>query len=398
MVMWSMFLGVEALTVDCVRPSHVYRAGETAEFDVTDDVPGRPLVVRFTCDGETELATVVTTAPARVCRAFPRPGFLRCTVSAPSNVWAEAAAGFDPYAIRPIADEPADFDAFWARAFRKLAATPPEETWEELAPGGWKIVCNTVGRKMIGYLRLPPGKGPFPLKVIVGGGSSSCSDAQARGVKGALAQLHIHMPPYAPGKTQAETDANERAWNRAHHPDRDPATYYLYMLEGRGKRPEDLYLHACILGGCRLIDLAVRRPEIDAARVVCEGTSHGGAFGIYFAAFSPHVRAAFCGKPDYGDVMGARVGRHRNNLGKDYLPAFGQLRYFDTAFVARRVTKPVFLNIGFIDRSNTPTACFAIYNELGGPRQLFTGLHANHPGNPPELAPMRDAWLSAFLR
>lgn len=388
-------LAAPALTVDCARDSHVYRVGERASFDVTDGALGRPVKVVLTLDGETELATVVTTAPARVSYALSQPGFLRCTATAGKD-WAEAAAGFDPQAIRPVADEPADFDAFWARAFQALAEVAPEAIWEEIAPGGWKITCNTVGRKIVGYLKIPEGKGPHPLKVVVIGGSSQGHDGMARRKGGDEARLTIHMPPYAPGRTPQETTDNERAWNLAHYPDRDPSTYYLYMLNGRGKRPEDLYLYPCILGGCRLIDLAVARPEIDATRVVYEGTSHGGAFGIYFAAFSPHVRAAFCGKPDYGDTLGVRFGRHRINLGKDYLPALGQLQYYDTAFVARRVRKPVFMAIGFIDRSNTPSSCFAIYNELAGPGQLHSGIHSNHSHYPPDLVRLREGWLRSY--
>lgn len=52
----------------------------------------------------------------------------------------------------------------------------------------------------------------------------------------------------------------------------------------------------------RLLDFATNEPSIDHARISYSGASHGGEFGVFLTAFSPHIKAAFCGVPNFGNL------------------------------------------------------------------------------------------------
>ena len=383
-----------ALSLTCTRASHRYRIEETAEFLVNSPQPGATVEVRFCRVRKEPLSVFVTTTPARVSFALGKPGFIRCWARRMDKTGTEVSAGvaFEPERLRPSLPPPDDYDQFWDNAFKELEAIPADYEKRPLAKGIYAVSCNTVnGKRQYGFLRLPEGPGPYPLRVMVGGGEAYFTEATALagGTPTSSASLFIHLPPYRPAARDGKEHHTQ--WLEEHNLRR-------FIFENIDKEPRDLYFYPCILGGCRLIDLAVKEPSIDRARVSYSGASHGGGFGVFFAAFSPHIKAAFCGVPNFGNLSGCTEGRPIGISDGPFHQHWQKLRYFDAAYCARRITVPIFMSIGFIDDAVAPDSVYTIYNELRGPKFMFDKVNYGHGDGPSEYQPVYEAWLENVLK
>ena len=382
------------LSMTCTRPSHRYRVEEPAEFLIQSPQPGVAVEVKFCRVAEEPLSRFVTVTPARVSFALGKPGFIRCWASRRDGAGGKVSVGaaFEPERLRPSLPPPDDYDQFWDNAFRELEAIPADYEKRPLATGVYAVSCNTVnGKRQYGFLRLPEGPGPYPLRVMVGGGEAyfTESTALAGGTPTTSAALFIHLPPYKP----AARDGKEHhaKWLKEHNLKR-------FIFENIDKEPRDLYFYPCILGGCRLIDLAVKEPSIDRARITYSGASHGGGFGVFLTAFSPHIKAAFCGVPNFGNLSGPAEGRPLGISDGPFRQCWKKLRYFDAAYCARRITVPVFMSVGFVDGAVPPDSVYTIYNELRGPKFMFDKVDHGHGDAPPEYKPLYTTWLENVLK
>ena len=382
------------VTVTCTRASHRYTVEETAEFLVDSQPAGVEVEVVFARIGREPLTQFVTTTPVRVSYALGKPGFIRCLARRKGSRGESAVAGasFDPEQLRTSLPPPDDYDEFWANAFKELESIPADYEKRPLAKGVYAVSCRTVnGKRQYGFLRLPEGPGPYPLKVMVGGGEAYFTEqnALAGGTPVGMAMLFIHLPPYRP----AARDGKEyhTKWLKEHGLTR-------FLFENIDKEPRDLYFYPCILGACRLVDLAVKEPSINRARVIYSGASHGGGFGVYITAFSPHIRAAFCGVPNFGNLSGTADGRPIGISDGPVRKVWQKLRYFDAAYCAPRITVPVFMSVGYLDTAVHADSVFPIYNALRGPKLMFEKVNHGHGGGPPEYQPLIQTWLANVLQ
>lgn len=382
------------VTIKCIRESHRYWIDEAAEFLVESATPGTEVEVRFCRVAREPLTTVFTTTPARVSFSLGKPGFIRCWAKQRTggNFDASVGVAFEPERLKTSLPPPDDYDQFWENAFKELESIPADYVKRLLAKGVYAVSCNTVnGKRQYGFLRLPEGPGPYPLRVVVGGGEAFFTEATALsgGTPTTLAMLFIHLPPYEP--TARDGKAHHQKWLREHNLKR-------FIFENIDKEPRDLYFYPCILGGCRLIDFAVKEASIDKARVSYSGASHGGGFGVFYTAFSPHIKAAFCGVPNFGNLSGPADGRPMGISDGPLQGVWQKLRYFDAAYCARRITVPVFMSVGFIDGAVAPDSVYAIYNELRGPKFMFDKVNYGHGGGPSEYQPLYTTWLENVLK
>lgn len=382
------------VTIKCTRESHRYWIDETAEFLVESATPGTEVEVRFCRVAKEPLSTVFTTTPARVSFSLGKPGFIRCWAKQRNggNFDASVGAAFEPERLKPSLPPPDDYDQFWENAFKELESIPPDYEKRPIAKGVYAVSCNTVnGKRQYGFLRLPEGPGPYPLKIWVNGGEAYITEenALAGGTPTTMASLAIHLPPYKP--TAKDGKAYHTKWLKENNLKR-------FIFENIDKKPRDLYFYPCILGGCRLIDFAVKEPSIDKARVSYSGASHGGGFGVFYTAFSPHIKAAFCGVPNFGNLSGPADGRPIGISDGPLQGVWQKLRYFDAAYCARRITVPVFMSVGFIDGAVAPDSVYTIYNELHGPKFMFDKVNYGHGGGPSEYQPLYTTWLANVLK
>jgi len=374
--------------LQCDRASHRYHVGETATFSVGGN-PGKTIYLTLSSDGAKILRRFSVTSPATFSWTLNEPGFLRCSAHARKEPAVLLAVGFDPEQLRPAVPDPIDFDGFWERAFQELASIPADFQIVKKKPGIFLLSCATANRKrQYAFLSVPKGKGPFPLRISVGGGEAYFCTPQERPDKNAV--LLLHLPPYEPADDPDAAKSRHQEYLKQKGLTR-------FIFADMNKTPRHLYLYSAILGGVRLIECTVARKDIDRERVLYTGASHGGAFGIFLTAFSPAIRAAFCGVPNFGDIGGVSIGRHPSDAKGKFKKIWRKLVYFDAAICAERIRVPVLMTVGFIDSACAPSAVYCIYNRLRGPKTMLDKVNEGHSGMPVHLAAMIDAWSNAFL-
>ena len=390
------------ITVECSRKSHLVHVNEPFEFIITANKP-KKLKVVVSMDGEAILKRLTVTPPARVQAVLPHPGFVRCAVSSfeKDSQPVLCGVGVDPDQLRPLLPEPPDFDEFWNNTKAELAAIPADFKMQKYASDNsfeyYQISCNNLNnQKAYAFLSLPVDKTKkLPLLVTFPGGEAYQNEEafvnlcvkNSFGVE--CARLVYHLPPYPPEKNLADAKARHSQFLK----EIGLGRYIFFGVEDRNR----FYTRTAVTGCLRLLDEALKQPGLDAERVVYHGASHGGAFGLYLAAFSDKFKAAFCGVPNFGDRGGFLAGRHTPDSSRTspiFRSHLDTLLYFDTAFAARRIEIPVMIGVGFIDPFCTPSSVYTIYNELKGPKILLPKIKNGHGDAPPEYGPMAYLWLA----
>ena len=391
------------IKVSCTPLSHLCRVNEAVTFHITAN-QNVPLEAVISIDGETILEKCTVTAPAKLTASLPFPGFLRCTVTS-GETKAECGVGVDPDQITTLMQEPEDFDAFWAESFKELEAIPADFRMTPCDPiegfDIFRIDCaNVDGLRSYAMLALPQNKEKkAPLMVMFSGGEAYISEESFRSIPhGTREQMGVEcavllfqLPPYPPMvksedcKKRHEEFLKEIGLRR----------YVYYGLDS----PKKFYAYPAILGSLRLLDIVAARDDINSNAIIYSGASHGGGFGLYYCCFSKHIKAAFCGVPNFGDIAGFLAGRHTTDSNAPEFRGHVETRkYFDSAFCARRITVPVFIGVGFVDSACAPTAVYAIYNNLAGPKMIYNKINNGHGDAPGDYRPIYQRWLAERLK
>ena len=391
------------ITVDCSRKSHLVDVNEPFDFIINADKPQKLKAV-VSMDGEAILQTLTVTPPARITAFLPHPGFVRCAVSSFEENAKKVLCGVGvaPCQLRPLLSEPSDFDEFWDGTKEELAKIPSDFKMRKVNSDEtfdyYVISCaNLNNQRAYALLSLPIDTSrKMPLLVTFSGGEAFISeDALSGSVKEEMgfecARLLFHLPPYPP--VEKAEDANGR-----HEEFLKEIGLKRYIYYGVNAR--NIYYARTAVAGClRLLDEAVKLPGVDSECVGYKGSSHGGGFGIYLAAFSDKIKAAFCGVPNFGDRGGFLAGRHTPDCNsQEYRSNLETLLYFDASFAARRIEIPVMIGVGFVDQPCPPSAVYTVYNELRGPKFIFDKIKNGHGDAPPEYAPLINVWLSKQLK
>ena len=391
------------IKVSCTPLSHLCRVNEAVTFHITAN-QNVPLEAVISIDGETILEKCTVTAPAKLTASLPFPGFLRCTVTS-GETKAECGVGVDPDQITTLMQEPEDFDAFWEKSFKELEEIPADFRMTPCDPiegfDIFRIDCaNVDGLRFYAMLALPRNKEKkAPLMVMFSGGEAYISEESFRSIPhGTREQMGVEcavllfqLPPYPPMvksedcKKRHEEFLKEIGLRR----------YVYYGLDS----PKKFYAYPAILGSLRLLDIVAARDDINSNAIIYSGESHGGGFGLYYCCFSKHIKAAFCGVPNFGDIAGFLAGRHTTDSNAPEFRGHVETRkYFDSAFCARRITVPVFIGVGFVDSACAPTAVYAIYNNLAGPKMIYNKINNGHGDAPGDYRPIYQRWLAERLK
>jgi cephalosporin-C deacetylase len=115
--------------------------------------------------------------------------------------------------------------------------------------------------------------------------------------------------------------------------------------------------------------------------------------------WEPRIRAAHLSVPSFGNhplrltLPCTGSGESVREYHREHPAAIEVLRYFDAATSARRIRIPVLAACALFDPAVPPPGQFAVYNGLGGPKELFvlSAGHFDHPGAAEEDRRLRDA-------
>jgi cephalosporin-C deacetylase len=139
--------------------------------------------------------------------------------------------------------------------------------------------------------------------------------------------------------------------------------------------------------------------------LILEGASFGGGIGMLALAWDPRFAKAYFEVPTFGHQVlrmrlptqgSANAVQQYIAKAKDPANVFRTLSYFDAGSAARLVRTPVLVAAARSDAMVAPPGQFAVYNALGGPKELavMSQGHAEIPAAEAErLAAQRKRWL-----
>lgn len=395
----SLFAEIE---IETDHTNAMYRCGEKAVFTVRV-ADGAALMrtgsVTVVLDNfgpgvlSSNVFALAEANPVVVTGALNGPGFLRLTVRGAGGaaVW---GVGYEPERIRPVTQMPADFDAFWSGARRKLAAEVPLDPQMAKVPERctdkfdfYRISFATFGRRVHGYMSIPSGgaRAPFPVELQVsaagfGGWTNDMSGAPDR------IRVFFSVYPFEPHwqwkalNLKAKYDAMNAAYDAAY-------SCACYRSAGAGVSREAYFFYPVILGIDRAIDWLAARPDVDAGRIRYQGTSQGGGMGIILTGLNRHISRAAFFVPAITDTLAGDAGRQSGwpqplrDLKSDEAKAVARrvMPYFDAVNFATRISCPVRFAVGLADVTCAPHCTWAAYNATASKdKQLVYGIGMGH--------------------
>ena len=390
-----LWAGTYRFDVKTDRPAVDYKTGEPMVFTVQLLEDGKPVEdkkiewVRAGDDRRVEKGEAVSGAPVTVTTRSEKPGFVRLSLSAKDadgkplrngtrsvGYTAGAAADTDQF---EVAQEPADFDAFWAKQKARVAAVPMKELERvpvELANKQTKdkVVCYDVkvscpgGKPMSGYLCMPKDAKPksLPAKVVYFGYGVypiSKNDGAARN----QIVLSVNAHGFLNGQ---------------------PGEYYENLKNGELKGyafnekenqdPETTYFNGMMLRLIRSLEYVKSLPEWNGKDLTVEGHSQGGMQAAIAAGLDKDVTMAIPNQPWMCDMGGAAMGHLRGNW---HIKPTAALFYYDPVFHIRRYDGRLKVLAGLGDYVCPPSGMAALYNNAKGPKEIVYTQGAGHTGN-----------------
>jgi cephalosporin-C deacetylase-like acetyl esterase len=372
----------QELTIEALKPGGVYDIGEKIVWRVqVKDGPGIEKVSYSLRKGQlTEIGKgeiLLKDGAGGVETKLDEPGTILAEFSiAPAGkavIKQLAGAAVAPYQIKPSADEPADFDAFWKSKVDELQAVPMNAHLEAGESGNanvdyWKITLDNIrGSKIRGQLSRPKTVDKLPALLIV----------QWAGVY--------------PLQRDWATSWSRQGWltlniNAHDLPIDEPKEFYdgqsqnalkNYPAIGNNDREKSYFLRM-YLSCYRAADYLASRPDWDGKNLVVMGGSQGGLQAIMTGGFHPKVTALLANVPAGVDHTGPLVGRRGGwpqwlgwgapTTDKNVIETS---KYYDVVNFARRVKVPALVSAGLIDTTCPPEGIMAAFNQMQGPKELL---------------------------
>lgn len=399
------------------RAGWMYALGESAKFHVTvagTQPPTGRVRIKYQVGPEQMPAgerTAVVSADGLTIDGgtLREPGFLRCLVTAEvdgKTYRGLATAGFAPEKIRPTQTEPPDFDAFWDAGKAELAKIPLDArltlqpslstskfdlyhvSFQNFLSDSVVFISATYSR-IYGILCVPKGPGPFPALLRPPGAAvrsyNGVRDLAERGM--ITLEIGIHgIPVNLPKEIYAQLASGALRGYPSYHLDNKDTYYY----------------RRAYLGCVRSNDFLCSLEKWDRRNLIVAGHSQGGLLAIATAVLDPRVTALVSICPAYCDVTGYLHGRAGGwppllrdaSTGHRTSDKIATTAYYDAVNFARRLKVPGFYTWGFNDDVTAPTSCFAAYNVITAPKELFLVPEAGH-GTSSKQSEHVNRWILA---
>jgi len=315
--------------------------------------------------------------PVKIAGALSEPGFLKCTANIKLDKDYKGLFGvaYDPGKIVAGSERPADFDAFWDTAVKKLdTEVPADPRVERMAK--WcndKHECFKVsfatfdGMRVYGFLSVPAGKGPFPVEVNVPGAGPGVVGPSSGMADRGFIHLVMNVHPFEPA---ADAEAQKKLYADQDKRLNEQFGVPRYCQSGAVKR-ETYFYYRIILGINRAVNWLAARPDVDKKRFSYSGTSQGGGFGFIMCGLNKNFTKGVINVPAMTDLLGFQKGRDsgwpkliENMKAEDKEAATKVAPYFDGAHFAARINCPVRVSVGFIDETCPPAAVYSGYNAV----------------------------------
>ncbi|MGY3680003.1 acetylxylan esterase [Streptomyces sp. TE33382] len=288
----------------------------------------------------------------------------------------------------PAPEAPDDFEAFWRARYAaaRAVATEPELGPVEEERDGVRIhgvtYTSVGGVRLGGWLALPV-EGPARHGFVIGHGYGGRQEPGP--------DVPLPLPHSAAILPCVRGQGGRGRWEGIPEVSSE---HVLHGIESRetyviGDCVADLWCAASALG-----ELVPELAEGDAPRLGCLGESFGGGLGALALPWDDRFGAAQLTVPTFGNhplrltLPCTGSGESVRAYHREHPEVTDVLRYFDAATAAARVERPTLVAAALFDPSVPPPGQFAVYNALGGVRELqvLSAGHFVHDGQAAETA------------
>ncbi|MFB7588183.1 acetylxylan esterase [Streptomyces sp. NPDC056169] len=305
--------------------------------------------------------------------------------------------GLDRLLRVPAPPEPEGFEAYWRERYEAaLAVDPaPELGALEEVRDGVRIhgvtFASVGGVRLGGWLALPE-EGPAERGFVIGHGYGG-RDRVGPDVPLPLPRSAAILP--------CVRGMGERG-RVAGIPD----VALRHVLEGIASRETYVVADCAADLWCAATALRALVPEVAERPLGYLGGSFGGGLGALALPWDARFGAARLTVPTFGNhplrLTLACVGSGQSVRGyaARHPEVVEVLAYADAAIAARRIRVPVLVAAALFDPAVPPPGQFAVYNALGGPKELhvLTAGHFEHAGLAEETAALGGATTAFFER
>ncbi len=290
----------------------------------------------------------------------------------------------------PPREEPADFDAFWAKTLAEARAYPLAPRFEPVDYGLRQLETFDVtfagygGQAVKGWLLLPRERsGPLPCVVqYVGYG----------GGRGFPVEWLV-WPSVGYAQLVMDTRGQGSAWRSGDTADVAPegmSPHYPGFMTQGVLDPYSYYYRRVFADAVRAVEAARAHSAVDAGRVAIAGGSQGGGITLAVSGLVPDVAAALPDVPflchyrravaltdrDPYHELTAYCQIHRDKVDT----VFHTLSYFDGVNFAARAAAPALFSVGLMDDICPPSTVYAAYNVYAGPKDIRNYAFNQHDG------------------
>ena len=408
-----------------------YKVGETIRFDFfldgVKELPAEaaaktPLKVKWTRtgdDGRTEkgVEEISLDKGCSIETKLDVPGIVRIEAqllgsdmskfeSVKRSNWEKGilfsgGAGAETEKMKLTTKEPADFDAFWKEAKRKLATVPfkgkvkltdvtPEKLKKEYRICAVEIPCFGP-RPATGWLTMPVDAKPgtLPAKAFFDGynGNNFKLPKVPDHGSGKAIRLHINAHGYemVGHDEQYYKDFGNKVNGIVPGAEKQRANYALEPSDYNN--PKDTYFYYMAMRVMRAFDYLKSLPEWDGRNLVAEGGSQGGLQTMWAAGLVAGLSEA---RP--GITWGCDIGCPRNGDGPFPSRAWGippvpNAAYFDAALHAKRIPascKVEITRLGMGDYTCPPRGVLLSYYNMKCPVKANLVQGSTHGYVPPK--------------
>ena len=297
------------------------------------------------------------------------------------RVFFQGGAGVQPELI-PMADEPADYDAFWDTCLKELATvpmdaqmTPVECPDKEVRLYAVRIPCAGPW-PVTGYLTIPVKASKTNRMPITASYRGASQDEQLAPKSGPHDRISMLINPngYELGRGPE--------YVKQFFKDVSEPGYGYGMGPKSNEKKETSYWKWCALRAIRYLQWIKTLPEWDGKELVLGGGSQGDWQCYHAAAHVPGVTRINANGSWGCDWTGQNQFKR---LRSTYRPGcwYPDMAYFDPVFAAKRITCPVNISFsGLGDYCSTPASLTLVYRNLKGPKKITYVQGSTHGWRP----------------
>jgi len=303
-----------------------------------------------------------------------------------------------PTQLKPVAERPKDFDAFWKSKIKVLKAIPENPILTPGESGKPDVEYATIkmdhvnGGHVYGQLAKPSKPGKYPALLLLQWASPPYPLQRAWVVdRAAQGFLTLNIEPH-------DVPSNETPAYYAGL----PASLKNYTAINQEDRDKNYFVEM-YLRDYRAVDYLASRPDWDGKTLIVMGTSMGGQQSLCVAGLHPKITHVIVNEPSGCDMNASLHGRQLGypNFPADNPKAMETARYIDAINFASHIKATSLVAMGFVDTVAPPTGIWTAFNQIRGPKEaapMFDSPH-NNLATPEQQRPFTsrsEEWLNAL--